>query len=69
MFVIWQGFRRHQKFCQGASPTVSSVEEVTVAKIETEPVQDSDLEVVADPLAPDMMDNALRDKMKGGPLM
>jgi hypothetical protein len=45
------------------------VEEVTVAKIETEPVQDSDLEVVADPLAPDMMDNALRDKMKGGPLM
>lgn len=32
-----------------------------------EPVQDPDLEVVVatDPLAPDVMDNTLRDKMKG----
>jgi hypothetical protein len=47
---------------------VSSAEELTVAKIETEPVQVPDLEVVADSLAPDMMDSAFRDKVKGGPL-
>jgi hypothetical protein len=47
---------------------VSSAEELTVAKIETEPVQVPDLEVVADPLAPDMMDSAYREMVKDGPL-
>lgn len=66
-----QGFRRHQKFCQGTSPAVSSVGEVTVAKVEAiEAVAEPELEVMAaaDPLASDMMDSALREKMKGGPL-
>jgi hypothetical protein len=67
-----QGFRRHQKFCQGTTnPAVSSVGEVTVAKVEAiEAVAEPELEVMApaDPLGSDMMDSALREKMKGGPL-
>jgi hypothetical protein len=42
--------------------------EVAVAKVEAvEAVAEADLEVgaVGDPLAPEMMDSTLRDKMKG----
>jgi hypothetical protein len=44
---------------------------VTVAKVEAiEAVAESELEVMApaDPLTSDMMDGALREKMKGAPL-
>lgn len=67
-FTNLSGFRRHQKFCQGTSPAVSSVEEATVAKVEAiEPVAEPELEVMApaDPLTSGMMDGALREKMKG----
>jgi hypothetical protein len=67
-FATAQGFRRHQKFCQGTKPAVSNVE-VPVAKVEAaEAVAEADLEVgaVGDPAAPEVMDSTLRDKMKGG---
>jgi hypothetical protein len=47
------------------------VGEVTVAKVEAiEAVAKPELEVLAptDPLSSDVMDSALREKMKGGPL-
>ncbi|PNF34722.1 hypothetical protein B7P43_G05462 [Cryptotermes secundus] len=67
-FTNLSGFRRHQKFCQGTGPAVSSVGEVTVAKVEAiEAVAEPELQVMgpADPLASDVMDSALREKMKG----
>jgi hypothetical protein len=51
------------------SPAVSSAGEETVTKVEaTETVAGPELEVMApaDPLVSDMMDSALREKMKGG---
>ncbi|XP_069687998.1 zinc finger protein 436 [Periplaneta americana] len=69
-FTSLLGLRRHQKFCQGS--TATSTEEVAVTKVETvehvaEQSQESELDVGAptDPLATDVMDSALRDKMKG----
>jgi len=66
-FTNLSGFRRHQKFCQGTKPAVSSVA-VAVAKVEAfEAVAEADLEVgaVGDLTAPEVMDSTLRDKMKG----